>query len=326
MAAGTETVLDVENLRVSSGARGERRVLVRGVSLTVGRRRTVALVGESGSGKTLTGLALMGLTPAGTAVAAERLLVGGVDLTRMSEPEFARVRGRRIAMVFQNPMEALNPVLRVGHQFSQVLTRNLGVSRSDARDRARELLDSVGVSDARRRLGQYPFEMSGGMLQRMMIALALAAEPDLLVADEPTTALDTTLQAQVMALLAERREDVGMGMVLVSHDLGLVAEYADEVNVMYAGRVVERAPTREMFASPVHPYTLALLRTVREIASPGTDRLSSIPGSPPPLDDPGSGCAFAPRCSFATAECTAVVPELKGVAEGHDVACVRSER
>ncbi len=322
-AQGSEIVLEAQNLRVRIGTRNEARHLVRGVSLTLRRRRTLALVGESGSGKTLTGLAMMGLTPPGTAIEADRLRIGESDLSRLGEADFARVRGRRVAMVFQNPMVALNPVLRIGHQFAQVLTENLGVSRAHARSRALELLESVRVADGARRLGQYPFEMSGGMLQRIMLALALSAEPDVLIADEPTTALDTTLQAQIMALLAERQEQVGMGVVLVSHDLGLVAGVADEVDVMYAGRVVERAPTRQIFSTPLHPYTQALLRTVREIASPTTSRLSPIPGSPPRLDLITPGCPFAPRCPFVVPECTTALPSLRVVEADHEAACHR---
>ena len=321
--ARAQSVLAVENLRVALGARASGRYLVRGVSLSVHRRRTVALVGESGSGKTLTGLALMGLTPPGTSVDAERLQIGDEELKELGEAEFARIRGRKVAMVFQNPMVALNPVLSIGRQFGQVLRRNLGVPRATARVRARELLDSVGVADAARRLDQYPFEMSGGMLQRIMLALALSAEPDVLIADEPTTALDTTLQAQVMALLAERQQKLGMGVVLVSHDLGLVAGQADEVDVMYAGRIVERAPTRQLFSTPLHPYTQALLRTVRDIASPMTTVLSAIPGAPPRLGQLPTGCAFAPRCPLALADCAATLPELRAVGPAHEVACVR---
>ncbi len=320
---GAATALAVERLRVTLGPRTGGHDLVRGVSLTVHRHRTVALVGESGSGKTLTGLALLGLTPPGTSVAAGRLQIGGEELASCSDADIARFRGRRIAMVFQNPMVAMNPVLTIGQQFLQVLRHNLALSRPAARARARDLLGAVGVADAPRRLDQYPFEMSGGMLQRIMLALALSAEPDVLVADEPTTALDTTLQAQVMALLAERQAQLGMGVLLVSHDLGLVAGMADEVDVMYAGRIVERAPTADLFSAPAHPYTQALLRTVRDIASPTTTVLSAIPGAPPQLATLPAGCSFAPRCPLAAPECTVALPELRAVAAGHEVACVR---
>ncbi|MGH2843037.1 MAG: ABC transporter ATP-binding protein [Solirubrobacteraceae bacterium] len=319
-------LLRVRDLRVLLSDAGEERPLVHRVSFDVNHNQTVALVGESGSGKSLTALAIMGLTPPGTRVRVSELRIADTDLGAMRERQLGEVRGRRIAMVFQNPMVALNPVLTVGRQFVQVLRRHEpGLSRHDARERAIELLMEVGISAPERRFTQYPFEMSGGMLQRAMIAIALAGKPELLIADEPTTALDTTLQAQIMELLRERQHEMGMALVLISHDLGVVAAHAEEVVVMYAGRVVERADVRTLFAHNAHPYTAALLKTVRDISSPTTRDLAPIPGTPPRLDRLPAGCPFAPRCAVVMDRCHVEDPALREVASGHLAACHRNE-
>ena len=317
-------LLTVRELRIQRRVTSGTQTLVHGLSLSIAKHQTVAVVGESGSGKSLSALALTRLIPRGFQVMADELRLGTTDLTHLSESELRSIRGRRIAMVFQNPMSALNPVLTVGHQLAQVLHQHLGLRGGKAKQRAVELLELVEVPDPVRRVSQYPFEMSGGMLQRVMIAIALAATPELLIADEPTTALDTTLQAQIMELLKQRQQTLGMGVLLISHDLGVVAGAADEVSVMYAGRVVEHADVRTLFRSAAHPYTQALLKTVRDIGSPTPTDLSPIPGTPPRLDRLPSGCPFAPRCTMAIARCRSEVPEWRSLGSTHEVACHRA--
>lgn len=317
----TSSLLEIDDLRVSFGSGESERIAVDGVSLTVRQGQTVALVGESGCGKSLTSLAVLKLTPPGSHLSARTLRLGESDLNRLPEKQLRDVRGRRVAMVFQNPMSALNPVLTVGHQIIEVLSRHLGLRGRQARTRAVELLQLVEMPDAARRLHQYPHQLSGGMQQRAMIAVALAAGPDLLIADEPTTALDVTLQAQIMALLQRLQDDLGMAMLLISHDLGVVAEAADEVNVMYAGRIVERADVRTLFRSPAHPYTRALLQTVRDLGSLDTVDLQPIPGSPPAPGQPTTGCPFAPRCPLAHDRCVVEAPLLRGITPYQDAAC-----
>ncbi|TQM01645.1 ABC transporter ATP-binding protein [Pseudonocardia kunmingensis] len=314
-------LLEVEGLRVSFGSADSERVAVDGVSLTVRTGQTVALVGESGSGKSLTSLAVLKLTPPGSHASATVLRLAGDDLTGLTEDQMSSIRGRRIAMVFQNPMSALNPVLTIGHQITEVLRRHHGMRGCAARDRAVEMLELVEMPDPHRRVHQYPHELSGGMRQRAMIAVALTAGPDLLIADEPTTALDVTLQAQVMDLLQRLQAELGMAVLLISHDLGVVAEAADEVNVMYAGRVVERADARNLFRNPAHPYTQALLQTVRDLESPDTVDLAPIPGAPPQLGQLPPGCSFAPRCPLVHDRCHDDKPVLRTVGPEHEAAC-----
>jgi oligopeptide/dipeptide ABC transporter ATP-binding protein len=320
-APAGEPLLTARELRVTRPRPDAEDVFVHGVSLTVRRRETVAVVGESGSGKSLTALALTKLTPPGFRVSAEVLRLDDTDLASLPESGLREVRGRRISMVFQNPMSALNPVIPVGRQIAQVLRRHEGLRGRRARDRAVELLELVEVPDPARRVRQFPFEMSGGMLQRVMIAMALSGGPDLLIADEPTTALDTTLQAQIMELLQQRQRDLGMGLLLISHDLGLVASASDEVNVMYAGRVVEHADVRTLFRSPAHPYTRALLGTVRDIASVSQTDLAPIPGAPPRLEQLPPGCPFAARCPLAVSRCREELPELRRIQATQEAAC-----
>jgi oligopeptide/dipeptide ABC transporter ATP-binding protein len=322
--AADEPLLTARELCVTRARPGADDVFVHGVCLTVRRHQTVAIVGESGSGKSLTALALTKLTPPGFRVTAEVLRLDDTDIASLPESGLREIRGRRISMVFQNPMSALNPVIPVGRQITQVLSRHKGLRGRRARDRAVELLNLVEVPDPARRVRQYPFEMSGGMLQRVMIAMALSCGPDLLIADEPTTALDTTLQAQIMELLRQRQRDLGMGLLLISHDLGLVASEADEVNVMYAGRVVEHADVKTLFESPAHPYTRALLGTVREIASVTQNDLAPIPGAPPRLEQPPPGCPFAPRCPMVLDRCRAELPELRRIRDSQQAACHRA--
>jgi oligopeptide/dipeptide ABC transporter ATP-binding protein len=315
-------LLTVRDLRVAGDH--DATVIVRGVSLDIKPRQTVALVGESGSGKSMTALALMRLTPPGFEVSAAELRLGDIDIAGLPDSRLNTVRGKRLTMVFQNPMSALNPVIPIGTQMTQVLHRHLGLRGRPARERAIELLELAEVSEPARRVRQYPFELSGGMLQRVMIAIALSTEPELLIADEPTTALDATLQAQIMELLRKRQDELGMGLLLITHDLGLVAGTASEVNVMYAGRIVEHADVMTLYESPAHPYTRALLKTVREISSDAQDDLSPIPGAPPSMTELPPGCPFAPRCGLAVDRCTTELPELRTIGPAHVAACHRA--
>lgn len=314
-------LLEVRNLRVSFGSGAAERAAVRGVSLSVNRGETVALVGESGSGKSLTTLAILRLTPPGSHVSADTVRFDGTEISTLTEHELRDIRGRRIAMVFQDPMSSLNPVLTIGRQITQVLHRHLGMRGGAARRRAVELLDLVEIPDPKRCASQYPHQLSGGMQQRAMISIALAAKPALLIADEPTTALDVTLQAQVMELLARLQSELGMSMLFISHDLSVVGGVAHRVNVMYAGRVVERADTHSLFHQPAHPYTQGLLRVVRDLESPSTVDLSPIPGHPPTIGPLPDGCPFAPRCPFAFDRCRAERPVIRPVHQEQAAAC-----
>ncbi|MFG1347815.1 ABC transporter ATP-binding protein [Xanthobacter autotrophicus DSM 431] len=312
-------LLDVRDLSIAF----PRATPVRGLSLTVEAGETVALVGESGSGKSLTALALLRLLPDRARIAGGEVLFGGRDLARLGDRELRLVRGQDIAMVFQEPMTSLNPVLSVGAQIMEVVRLHQGLSRRAARARAVELLDLVRIPEPQRRVDEYPHELSGGMRQRVMIAIAVACAPRLLIADEPTTALDVTIQAQVLDLLDALRRDLSMGLLLITHDLGVVAEWADRVAVMYAGSKVEEAPFATLFGAPLHPYTRGLLA-----ASPRLDAVQHHSAGPL-AEIRGSiasaagevGCAFAPRCPAARAACRARVPDLVAVAPGHLVAC-----
>jgi len=313
-------LLQVCDLRVAFPGPSGDRVAVNGVSFSVPKGKTVALVGESGSGKSLTALAVLALSPPGTQVTGE-VRLDGTNISGYSERRMRNIRERRIGMVFQDPMSALNPVLTVGHQITEVLTRHQGLRGRAARKRAVELLELVEIPDPAHRIGQYPHQLSGGTQQRVMIAIGLAVGPDLLIADEPTTALDVTLQAQIMVLLARLRDELGMALLLISHDLGLVAGAADEVNVMYAGRIVEHADVRTVFRSPAHPYTQGLLQTVTDLASPATVDLTPIPGVPPRLGSEAPGCPFAPRCPLVFDRCRVERPLLQPVHTGQRAAC-----
>jgi oligopeptide/dipeptide ABC transporter ATP-binding protein len=300
---------------------------VDGVSWDVQEGETVALVGESGCGKSVSALSVMRLVaaPAGRIVGG-RVLFKGRDLLALSEEEMRRVRGREIAMIFQEPMTSLNPVLTVGRQLTEGLEIHLGMDRHAARRRAAELLGMVGISDPARRLPQYPHQFSGGMRQRMMIAMALACNPSLILADEPTTALDVTIQAQILELLKDLSRRLGVAMLIITHNLGVVARYADRVNVMYAGRIVERATARELYANPRHPYTLGLLKSVPRLDVPRRQRLDPIEGQPPDLTRLPPGCAFGPRCAFRVERCIET-PALTPIGEaGHVAACWQAER
>src|SRR2546426_1534717 len=262
--------------------------------------------------------------PAGRIVGG-RVLFKGRDLLGLSEEEMRRVRGREIAMIFQEPMTSLNPVLSIGRQLTEGLEIHLGITPREARQRAGELLAMVGIPDPERRLGQYPHQFSGGMRQRMMIAMALACNPALILADEPTTALDVTIQAQILELMKGLSRKLGVAMVMITHNLGVVARYADRVNVMYAGRIVERGTAREIYANPRHPYTLGLLRSVPRLDEPRKAKLLPIQGQPPDLSRLPVGCSFAPRCAYAVERCRAEAPRLQSVKAEHLASCWRGD-
>jgi len=306
---------------------------VEDVSFTLDAGETLAVVGESGSGKSVTSLSIMGL------VAAPGRIVGGailfrtregpvVDLARLPAKALRRLRGRDIAMIFQEPMTSLNPVLTIGHQIAEALQIHAGMDRAAAMKRAREMLELVEIPAAQRRLAEHPHQLSGGMRQRVMIAMALACNPALLIADEPTTALDVTIQAQILALLDKLRRDIGLAVLFVTHNLGVVAQIADRVVVMYCGRVVEEGDVRALFRSPRHPYTRGLLaclprRALEEGRAAGPRRLTAIPGQVASTLDPPPGCAFAPRCALALPACEAAMPSLDRVAAGQRSRCLR---
>ena len=316
---GVPPVLEVEGLSVRFATPDGEVPAVRDFALSLRPGECVGVVGESGAGKSQSFLAVMGLLPSNAQVAGSARL-DGVELLGRPAAELNRVRGARISMIFQDPMTSLTPHLTVGEQIGEVLVRHRGLTRSAATARALALLERVHVTDAARRLRQYPHELSGGMRQRVMIAIALACDPAVLVADEPTTALDVTIQAQILALLAELKREQGMAMVLVTHDLGVVAGVADRVAVMYAGRVVELGPVREVLKTPAHPYTAALLRSMPRLDEPATASLVAIPGQPPNPRRLPPGCAFAPRCGAAEARCREQRPDAAAL-RGVRVAC-----
>jgi len=314
-------LLEVRDLRVSFPASGGRTIHpVDGVSFALERGRTLALVGESGCGKSLTGLALLRLVPMpGRVEASSAILLDGKNLMSFDEEAMRAVRGGRIGMVFQDPMTSLNPVLTIGDQIAEAVRAHRKVSKGEAQARAASLLAEVGIADPSRRLGEYPHQLSGGMRQRVMIAIALAAEPEILIADEPTTALDVTVQAQILELLDHLRTQRGMGVLLITHDLGVVAGRADDMCVMYAGQIVERASTRQVFEAPAHPYTRGLFGSVPTITGP-RERLTPIAGSVPPPTAWPTGCRFAPRCPERFARCD-TMPALRRAAPGHEARC-----
>ena len=294
---------------------------LRGVDLSIGRGEAVALVGESGCGKSVTWLAALGLLP-GKARVTGSVRLDGQEILHAPAAELDRIRGGRVAMIFQDPASSLNPVHRIGRQIAEALALHRGLAGPAAREEAKRLLDRVGMPDSRRRLDAYPHELSGGQNQRVMIAMALAGQPELLVADEPTTALDVTIQAQILELLAEIRRDTGMALVLISHDLGVVAETCERVCVMYAGRIVEETAADGLFARPAHPYAAGLLSALPPMEGPRRP-LAAIPGSVPEPWAMPPGCAYAPRCPRHARACDAAVPHLAEVTPDHRAACIR---
>jgi peptide/nickel transport system ATP-binding protein len=322
MSRENTTTLEVENLRVSIPLMAGTLNAVRGISFHVNQGETLCIVGESGCGKSLTSLALMNLLPSTAERRADRLELSGQDLRALNERAMSDLRGLKMAMIFQEPMTSLNPAYTIGNQLEEAYHRHHRASRQEARDRAIYLLEKVGITAAASRLGQYPHQLSGGLRQRVMIAMALMCGPDLLICDEPTTALDVTIQAQILHLLKDLQSELDMAVVLITHDLGVVARLADRVAVMYAGEIVETGTSREIFSDPRHPYTRGLLRC---IPVPGRTEpgayLGSIPGIVPSLIGESEGCAFANRCEFAGDRCKAT-PSNRELGPGRAVRCI----
>jgi oligopeptide transport system ATP-binding protein len=319
-------LLEVRELRTEFRTGAGLVRAVDGISYTVDAGETVAIVGESGSGKSVEALSIMRLIPdpPGRIVSGE-VLFDGRDLRSLSEAEMREVRGRDIGMVFQEPMTSLNPVLTIGRQITETLEQHQGADRAAAEKRAVELLEMVGIADPQRRLRQYPHQLSGGMRQRVMIAIALACGPKLIIADEPTTALDVTIQAQILELMKSLTRKLGVAQIIITHNLGVVARYASRVNVMYAGRIVEAGSAEAIYHDPRHPYTVALLKSVPRLDQPRRARLDPVDGQPPDLTRLDGGCAFRPRCRFAVEACGRSIPPLEAVGEaGHVAACFRS--
>jgi len=317
-------ILDVRDLEVHFRTREGLVRAVNRVSFSLRRGETLGLVGESGSGKSVTSLALMGLVPNPPGViAGGSVMFDGVDLLKLPKKRMRNIRGNRMAMIFQDPMTSLNPTLTIGRQLTEVVRHHKGLNRHAAQERAIELLDLVGIPSPARRLGDYPHHLSGGMRQRVMIAIGLACDPEVLIADESTTALDVTIQADILGLFASIRERLGTALILITHDMGVVAGVADRVAVMYGGRIVEQAPVHELFARPRMPYTMGLLRSIPRLDEAEGHRLTPIRGTPPNLARLGEACAFAPRCDFfAAGVCDRVVPPLRPVAPEHRAACL----
>jgi len=315
-----EPLLEVRGLSVEFRSRSRRLPAVRDVSFRIGAGDSLGVLGESGSGKSVTALAIMGLLDRKRTVVRGEILFEGIDLRRIREAKAGSFRGGQIGMVFQDALAALNPVQTVGASIAEVLAYHAKAGRRSARHRAIDLMERVGIPAPAARYGSYPHEMSGGMRQRIMIAMALAAGPKLLIADEPTTSLDVTVQAQIMDLLKGLRAETGMSMLFITHDLGLSMEVADRLAVMYAGRIVEAGPAREVYTHPTHPYTRGLVDSMPRRTKKG-QRLKPIPGAPPSLVALPAGCPFHPRCARAIERCTQERPKLREVAVGHESAC-----
>ncbi len=315
-------LLEIEDLRTQFFTSAGTVRAVDGISYTVEKGESVAIVGESGCGKSVSALSILRLIPNPPGrIVGGRIRFKGTDLLELSDVEIRAVRGRRIAMVFQEPMTSLNPVLTIGLQLTETLTHHLGMSQGAARARAVELMGMVGISDPERRLKQYPHHFSGGMRQRVMIAMALCCEPELIIADEPTTALDVTIQAQILELMKDLTKRLGVALIIITHNLGVVARYADRVNVMYAGKIIERGSALDIYHRTMHPYTLGLLHSVPRLDQPRKAKLDPIEGQPPDLARLDDGCAFRPRCRYAVERCATEIPPLEPVADGHLTAC-----
>jgi oligopeptide transport system ATP-binding protein len=316
------SLLRIEDLRTRFHTPEGTVYAVNGISLYLDPGETLAIVGESGCGKSVSMLSILGLIPIPPGqIASGSAYFHGQDLLMMPDAELEKVRGKEIAMIFQDPMTALNPVLTIRRQITETLLRHEDIGQEEANRQAVELLERVGIPDAARRLGDYPHQFSGGMRQRVMIAMALACAPAILIADEPTTALDVTIQAQIVELVSHIRERVGMAMIWITHDLGVVAGLADRVAVMYAGFIVEEADVQDIYDNPLHPYTLALLGALPRVDRCRDRRLKSIPGAPPSLLVEPLGCPFAPRCEYGIERCLSENPRLQPVGPGHRLAC-----
>ncbi len=322
--ASGEPLLRVEDLRVEFASEDGVVHAVDGITYQVFGGKTLGIVGESGSGKTVSSLTTLGLTRLQGADVSGRILFEGRDLVALSDAELRTIRGNDIAMIFQDPLSALHPLYTVGRQLIETMQAHHDTPRKQAKERAIELLGLVGIPDPKRRVDAYPHEYSGGMRQRAMIAMALANEPKLLIADEPTTALDVTVQAQILALMERLQSELGMAIIIITHDLGVVAEVADDIAVMYAGRIVETASADALFSNPEHPYTWGLLKSIPRLEADRSEMLVPIPGTPPSLIHPPSGCHFHPRCAYAQPDHSRIDPALEPVPgdSGHYVACL----
>jgi len=320
-----QPLLEVSDLHVQIASRRGLVRAVDGVSIEVPAGEAVGLVGESGSGKSMTLRAILGVLPPEARVTAGQVLLDGTDLVQLTGSQLNKIRGPRIAMIFQEPMSALNPVMRVGSQIAEGPMVHLGMNRRQAAERALELMRRVGIPDPERRYRSFPHEFSGGMRQRVMIAIALSCDPDVILCDEPTTALDVTIQDQILRLLAQLCRESRTALVFVTHDLAVVAQICHQLAVMYAGQIVERGSVEEVLTAPRHPYTLGLVGSAPDVDHPRAS-LTAIPGSPPSLVTPPAGCRFHPRCKFAEEDCTVTVPPLRLIDAGHSTACLHFER
>lgn len=318
-----ERILDVKNLRVSYHTYAGEVQSVRGVDFHLNKGETLAIVGESGCGKTVTSKSIMGLiqTPPGEIKEGSEIIFEGRDLLKLSEDEMRQVRGGEISMIFQDPMTSLNPTMKVGKQIAESLVIHRGMNKEEALKEAIKMLEIVNIPNADKRALQYPHEFSGGMRQRAMIAIALACNPKVLIADEPTTALDVTIQAQIIDLMKDLQEKLGTAIILITHDLGVVADIAQRIQVMYAGQVIERGTTDEIFFNGQHPYTWALLKSVPRLDTKHKNKLYSLQGTPPDLIKPPVGCPFASRCQYCMQICHESLPEVTKISETHEVAC-----
>lgn len=318
-----DKILEVKDLRVSFHTYAGEVQSVRGVSFELNKGETLAVVGESGCGKTITSKSIMGLIPMppGEIKEGSQILFDGKDVVKMSKKELRELRGAEISMIFQDPMTSLNPTMTVGKQIAESLIIHRGMNKKEALEEAVKMLKLVGLPNAEKRSKQYPHEFSGGMRQRAMIAIALACNPKILIADEPTTALDVTIQAQIMELIADLQKKLGTAVILVTHDLGVVADVAHRIQVMYAGQIIERGTKDEIFYNPKHPYTWALLQSVPRLETKNKDTLYSLGGTPPDLVKPPVGCPFADRCEYCMDICKEMMPEVSKISDTHEVSC-----
>lgn len=325
-----EKVLEVKNLVTKFKTDGGVITAVDGISFSVEKGRTLGIVGESGCGKSVTSLSVMRLIPSPPGeIASGEILFNGSDLLKLPISEMRKIRGNKISMIFQEPMTSLNPVFTIGDQIREAILLHQHVNKTQANEKVVEMLKLVGIPSPEKRVEDYPHQLSGGMRQRVMIAMALSCNPAVLIADEPTTALDVTIQAQILDLMKKLSKELGMAMMLITHDLGVIAETADDVIVMYAGKVVEQGPVKEIFSNPKHPYTRGLLSSIPTFVASSLNegkvrpRLETIPGIVPSLLELPKGCRFQTRCPFATEECKAAEPELRSIGPSHDIACIK---